>query len=361
MFIRFKPRSLLVRAIIIVVTPVVLLQLVAAWVFFERHLDSVAQRLAVSVANDVAYIKDQLAEPIDEKEIKRLLSHASHRMNLGFKWTRNKEKIIQTLPDSLTPVEVIFFRSLDEAFKAPFVVKDRSKVKAYLLRLNAGDGILEVVIPHYRVTSGSANIMLFWTVGSSLLLLSIAILFLRNQVRPIRELAEAAEKFGKGQQVDDFKSTGATEVRMAAAAFIEMKNRIEKQITQRTEMLAGVSHDLRTPLTRMKLALAMLKETEDVKDIRGDVAEMEVMIDGYLAFARGAEEEKFSTIDLKKMLGEIVSDAKRAGAKISVLVPTELNIKVRPLSLKRCINNLVNNTVAYATETIITVQYERNT
>jgi two-component system osmolarity sensor histidine kinase EnvZ len=345
---RLMPKSLFARAIIIVVAPVVLLQIVAAIVFFDRHLDTVARRLALSVANDVAYVGEQLQTTADTTQIPSLLIHASRRLNLGFSWYAGQHVTETDLPDTLSPIETIFFRALGESLDAPYNVEDRSPEKAYVLRLAVGDGTLEVVVPHYRVTAGSANILLLWSVGSSLLLLTIAILFLRNQVRPIGALANAAERFGKGQDVADFKPSGATEVRQAAAAFLEMKERIERQIRQRTEMLAGVSHDLRTPLTRMKLALAMQDESDDVRDMRDDVADMETMIEGYLAFARGADGEAAVTVDLTELLAEIVADARRAGAEIELETGGSLHARLQVGGLKRCLTNLVDNARAYA-------------
>jgi two-component system osmolarity sensor histidine kinase EnvZ len=355
---RLMPKSLFARAIIIVVAPVVLLQIVAAIVFFDRHLDTVARRLALSVANDVAYVGEQLQTTADTTQIPSLLIHASRRLNLGFSWYAGQHVTETDLPDTLSPIETIFFRALGESLDAPYNVEDRSPEKAYVLRLAVGDGTLEVVVPHYRVTAGSANILLLWSVGSSLLLLTIAILFLRNQVRPIGALANAAERFGKGQDVADFKPSGATEVRQAAAAFLEMKERIERQIRQRTEMLAGVSHDLRTPLTRMKLALAMQDESDDVRDMRDDVADMETMIEGYLAFARGADGEAAVTVDLAELLAEIVADARRAGAEIELETGGSLRARLQVGGLKRCLTNLVDNARAYADHARISARRE---
>src|SRR4029079_11412900 len=173
------------------------------------------------------------------------------------------------------------------------------------------DGVLEVAVPRDRVTVSKPDIFILWMVGSSLLLMGIAIIFLRNQVRPIERLARAADSSGKGRGVPDFKPYGATEVRRAAQAFITMRERIERHVTQRTEMLAGVSHDLKTPLTRLKLALAMMEGDSEVHSMRADVAEMEHMLDEYLAFARGEGGEESVATDL----GEMIRDAAAAAGK----------------------------------------------
>jgi two-component system osmolarity sensor histidine kinase EnvZ len=185
-------------------------------------------------------------------------------------------------------------------------------------------------------------------VGTSIILLSIAIYFLRRQIRPVRRLAQAAESFGKGMQVLNFKPEGAQEVRQAANAFLLMRERIQRQITQRTEMLAGVSHDLRTPLTRMKLQLAMLPESEYAPGLRGDVSEMEKMIDGYLAFARGEGSEVSVLISLKSILEEVVEEACRHGADVVLDEVITDSVTVRRYAIKRALTNLVDNAARYS-------------
>jgi two-component system osmolarity sensor histidine kinase EnvZ len=190
-------------------------------------------------------------------------------------------------------------------------------------------------------------IVVLWMIGTSAVLFVVAMMFMRNQVRPIRRLAQAAESFGKGREVPNFRPGGATEVRQAAAAFIEMRDRIKRQIAQRTDMLSGVSHDLRTPLTRMKLQLAMLGDSTEIAELKADIAEMERMIEGYLAFVRGEGHEAPKETDLAPLLGEIVDGARREGAVIELETEGDLRVAVRPHALKRCITNLVTNATRY--------------
>ena len=184
-------------------------------------------------------------------------------------------------------------------------------------------------------------------VGTSLILFVVAMLFMRNQVRPIRRLAAAAESLGKGRDVPDFRPSGATEVRQAAAAFLEMRDRIKRQITQRTDLLSGVSHDLRTPLTRMKLQLAMLEDSSETDELKSDISEMEKMIEGYLAFARGEGGEVPSSVNLAALLREVVEGARRNGAAIEFETKGELDVTVRPDAFKRCLMNLIANAALY--------------
>jgi two-component system osmolarity sensor histidine kinase EnvZ len=217
------------------------------------------------------------------------------------------------------------------------------------IKVETRDGVLEVVAPRDRVTVSGPDIFILWMMGSAMILLAIAILFLRNQVRPIEQLARAAESFGKGRPVADFKPYGAIEVRRAAQAFITMRERIERHVNQRTEMLAGVSHDIKTPLTRMKLALAMMERSKDVAEFNADIAEMEHMLDAYLAFARGEGLEESELADL----GELVRDTAVAAAKarqagdVDVTGPAHLFMSVKRAALRRCLTNLVDNALKH--------------
>jgi two-component system osmolarity sensor histidine kinase EnvZ len=186
-----------------------------------------------------------------------------------------------------------------------------------------------------------------WMVGTAVVLLAVAVVFLRNQIRPIQRLAQAAEAFGKGREVGDFRPSGATEVRQASAAFLAMRERILRQIGQRTEMLAGVSHDLRTPLTRMKLQLALLGLRPEVAELKRDVAEMEKMIAGYLAFARGQESEATVATDLPALLNDVVATMRRHGGDIRLKSGSDITVPIRPNAFRRCLVNLIENALRH--------------
>jgi two-component system osmolarity sensor histidine kinase EnvZ len=219
------------------------------------------------------------------------------------------------------------------------------------LRVQVHDGVLQIVVPHERLSASSADIFILWMVGSAIFLVAVAVLFLRNQVRPIEALAYAAENFGKGRTVTDYKPYGAAEVRRAAQAFITMRSRIERHVQQRTEMLAGVSHDLKTPLSRMKLQLAMMGETPDIKAMRADIVEMEHMLDAYLEFARGEGGEQALTTDLGELVRDAASaaaNARRAGAeRVSITIPEHIEVSVKRQALRRCATNLIDNALKH--------------
>ncbi|HEY5347249.1 MAG TPA: ATP-binding protein, partial [Rhizomicrobium sp.] len=222
------------------------------------------------------------------------------------------------------------------------------------------DGVLHVLVPRDRATVSQPDIFILWMVGSALMLLGVAILFLRGQVRPIERLARASESFGKGRAVPDFKPYGAAEVRRAAQAFITMRERIERHVTQRTEMLAGVSHDLKTPLTRMKLALALMPQAADIEALRGDIDEMEHMLDEYLDFARGEGGEESLVVQIGDLVRDTASAAARAhdrpGDCLTVTAPEAIALPVKRNALRRCLTNLIDNALKHGKQVAVTVR-----
>jgi two-component system osmolarity sensor histidine kinase EnvZ len=257
---------------------------------------------------------------------------------------------------SISIIDRMVGRAIDERFGVPYQIDAYAYSDRILISLQLNDGVLRVITSEKRLFSTTTYIFIMWMIGTSLVLIAVAIIFLRNQIRPIRRLAEAADSFGKGRDVDDFHPSGASEIRRAAAAFRIMKERIQRQISQRTEMLAGVSHDLRTPLTRMKLQLAMLGDGEEVRELRRDVADMEKMITGYLAFARGQDNEAAVATDLPELLHEVVNAARRQGGNVELSTDTDMMVPIRPNAFKRCLTNLVENAMRHARHVAISAR-----
>ena len=245
-------------------------------------------------------------------------------------------------------MEQTLTKALQEAIWYPFAINSEKIDRHVVIDVQLPNGVLHIVTARKRLFSTTTYIFVLWMVGSSLALLAVATIFMRNQVKPIRRLAEAADDFGKGRDARKFKPEGATEVRQAAIAFIAMKERIQRHITQRTEMLAGVSHDLRTPLTRMKLQLEMATETSELINLKEDLSEMETMLCGYLDFAKGEGGEKQILTNLGNLLDIIATQARRKGSIIDLHVEGEINVPVRPKVFKRAIINLIDNAVRYA-------------
>jgi two-component system osmolarity sensor histidine kinase EnvZ len=340
------PRSLFVRALIIVVAPVVILQLVLGGLFYDRHLDTVVKRLVRGVVGDIVAVIDGLERSPTAVERERVLADAMRHYDLSAAFLPPAP--LEPEPPERSMLERQLRQALAERINRPFTTVPRRDAEAMAIRIAMPDGVLLVLAPLNRLTTTStARLLGFWMVGASVVLIGVATIFLRNQVRPIRRLAEAVDAFGKGRDAGDFRPSGAREVRQAAIAFQTMRERIRRAIDQRTDMLAGVSHDLRTPLTRMKLELAMLGDSPQARELAADVAEMERMVTGYLAFARGQDGETAERTDLAALLADVAGDARKQGAEVTVSTPEHLPLEVRPQALKRCLANLVENARRY--------------
>jgi two-component system osmolarity sensor histidine kinase EnvZ len=356
---RWMPGGLFGRSLIIIVAPVVLLQCIISYAFFVRHYDVMTQRMGRGVAGDVGFLVNLEESKQPGAERQQVLDMAA----------RNLEYIVKFLPnESLRkpykhyaaylsgPLNETFRQQLGET--RPFTTRyDGDYVD---VRVEVKDGVLQVQVPRKRLTVSNADVFILWMVISSLVLLAVAILFLRNQVRPIERLARAAESFGKGRSLPDFKPSGATEVRRASQAFITMRERIERYVQQRTEMLAGVSHDMKTPLTRMKLELAMMPDTE-TKSMRDDIAEMEHMLNEYLDFAQGEGGEEALNADLSEIVHDaamMAAGARGAGAdRLRVVADSRVILAVRRNALKRCATNLIDNALKHGKHVVVTLKH----
>ena len=346
-FKRLLPGSLFGRVLLIMITPVVLTQLVATWIFYERHWENMTRRLGFAVAAEIALVIDGLHHADGDKARARILDETARVADLVI--TLESGARLPAEPQQpASMVERTLGLAIAERVQLPYTIDSRLSREWYEIRVQLPEGVLRVLAPGRRLFSPTTYIFILWMVGSALVLFAIAIAFMRNQIRSIRRLAIAADSFGKGRDVPDFKPEGANEVRQAAAAFLVMRERIQRQMRQRTEMLAGVSHDLRTPLTRMKLALAMLGESQDIEDLKGDVGEMETMIEAYLAFARGEGAEPVETADLGRLLGEVATGARRAGGRVELETAGALTLPLRLNAFRRCLTNLLANSRRHA-------------
>ncbi|HZB91944.1 MAG TPA: ATP-binding protein [Stellaceae bacterium] len=358
---RVLPRSLFGRSLIIIILPLVLAQLLATWIFYDRHWATVERRLATDVASDIAVAIDARDATHNRAALERLLARTGDVTELHFTFVPG-ERLPPAPPDADaswlggdTWLDEALSGALAERVGRPFRLDTESDPRYILIAIALSDGVMHVEAPRTRLFTPTTYIFVLWMAGSSLVLLAVASLFMRNQVRSLRRLAAAAESFGKGRDVPNFKLEGATEVRQAAAAFLKMRDRIRRQITQRTEMLAGVSHDLRTPLTRMRLALEFLgKGGPEVEELKEDVIIMERMVQGYLDFARGEGPEQPRQTDLGLLLEEVAAAARRDGGDISLALPEEIVLPLRPDAMRRCLANLLSNARRYGSHTWIT-------
>lgn len=345
---RILPRSLFGRWLILLVTPVVLLQMVSTYVFYQRHWDTVSRRLALSVAGEIALLIETRRDFPELWQDRRLAGMADRDLQLQVEFAAGSrlDEVTVTVP-SYSILDTMLLQALRERVFYPFRIDTRRPDDQIEIAVQLKDGVLRVLAQEKRLFSTTTYIFVMWMVGTSVVLLAVAILFLRNQIRPIRRLAEAADAFGKGRDEAKFHPTGAAEVRVAGHAFLAMRERLRRQISQRTEMLAGVSHDLRTPLTRMKLQLALLGDGPEIAELKRDIADMEKMIAGYLAFARGQDGEATATVDLAELLDEVVAGPRRQGRAVALETTGDLAVPVRPNALKRCLTNLVENALRH--------------
>ena len=344
---KYLPRSLLGRSLLIIVIPLILLQLVSGLIFYESHWDKVSLRLARGVAGDIATIVDLLYENPSTDGREQVFKLAARNFNITGT-VKLKAIISNKMPVGSNLMEHMLIRALGEVIQKPFQIDTSSLEREVIVKIQLQQGILKVVMSRKRLFSSTTYVFVLWMVGTSLLLFAIATIFMRNQVKPIRRLAAAAEDFGKGREGTNFKIEGASEVRLAAHAFLIMRERILRQVSERTKMLAGVSHDLRTPLTRMKLQIALLSGQEGVEDLRGDVDEMEHMLEGYLAFARGEGAEVPQLTNLSSLLGEVVTQFRRNEGELDFHSEGEILLHLRRNAFKRGVTNLIDNAIRYA-------------
>ncbi len=352
-FKRWTPKGLYARALLIIIVPMVVLQSVIAFVFMERHWNTVTQRLSEAVVRDIASLIDIYKLYPQDKDHAVLIGIAANRLGL----------LVDFLPgaDLPPPGPKPFFSLLDQTLsrqigqqiRRPFWIDTVGRSSQVEIRIKLDDSIMRVFARRDSAYASNSEIFLFWMVGTSLVLLAVAILFLRNQIKPILRLAEAAESFGKGREVPNFRPRGAREVRQAAQSFLEMKSRVERTMEQRTAMLAGVSHDLCTVLTRFKLELALI-DSPETEPMKKDVDEMARMLEAYLAFARGDLGESSAPTDMAEFLEELKLDAERHGHRTTVVFHGTPIVTVRPAAFKRCLANLVSNAARYAQAISIT-------
>ena len=353
------PKGLYARALLIIITPIVVLEGVIAFAFMERHWQAVTRRLSEATARDIAALIDVYEEVPKKDGPQKIIDLARDRLGL----------VMEVLPpgDLPPPQPKPFFALLDRALsnelrrhvQLPFWIDTVGESKNVEIRVKHDNAILRFVATRSQTYASNSHIFLLWMVGTSVILLTVAILFLRNQIRPILRLADAADAFGKGRSIpDDFRPRGAREVRQAAVAFIQMRDRITTHVEQRTTMLAGVSHDLRTVLTRFKLELALLEDTPETRSLSADVNEMQHMLEDYLAFAKGDGGEEAKPTNLRELLQEIYDDSQIYGANIELKLRKrrgkgDLILPLKRQALKRAITNLVTNAARFGDQIII--------
>ena len=350
------PKSLFGRMLAIILVPIILVQIISVIIFYERHWDWVSRHMSKNLAKDVGLLIDELGNEPSKDQRALSAIRARQYFDIIFYWLDGG--ILQ--PNQIIEPEFKNFRnSLQARIKEPFYLSTLENSRQFYVDIQLGNGIVRMHIDNKRLFVPTALTFIVWSIGASVILFSIAIIFLRRQVRPILRLANAARQIGFGRDVDSFSVEGATEVRIAGRAFQAMRHRINKQISERTALLAGVSHDLKTPLTRMRLQLAVMEIQNNTKiEFENELKVLEEMIDGYLEFARDDREEQMVDASIFKLLQQASKTSDPSGDKINILPPNN-NIPIFPVqvqSIRRALTNLLTNAIRYAGKATAQIQ-----
>jgi two-component system osmolarity sensor histidine kinase EnvZ len=355
-FRRQMPKTLFGRSLLIIVLPVAIMQIAVTYVFFDAHWQTVTSRLSEGLAGDIAWAVESYQDDPSPQAFAKLSRRAEDSMGLSIALQPGKKLPLNRRYSWFAPIDRSMQEALSNRLDQPFWF-DTTRYPAYVdVRVAVKGGVMRVLAPRDRAFATNGHIFVLWMTVATVLLTAVALLFIRNQVRAIERLANAAEAFGRGGDATAFKPHGAREVRRAAVAFLDMRARIQRHIDQRTTLLASVSHDLRTPLTRLKLALALSEPSKANEAMKRDVVEMEHMIDEYLAFARGEGGEAIETVRLRDLIEQVSEGAVRAGAQVSVSADPQLEAPVRPNALKRAVSNLVMNAAVHGERVEVAVQ-----
>ena len=358
--LKFLPKTLFFRTMLLIFIPLIVVQVVSVVMFFDGSWSRMGRRLSDHLTSDMSFIMEQVNR--NPSRLKEMQALSSQKFGMEFEYYSNQDKLkaISKVRKANRMIVGYLEESLEKAFpKAEINIFEGKADKDLVVMIDSDQGLYRFLTTRKKIFSSSIFMFVVWMVGTSILLFLVAVLFLRIQVRSIAELAQVAEDFGKGIDNKDFKPYGSSEVRKAALAFIKMKERIQRQISERTQMLAGVSHDLRTPLTRMKLQAAMMPDGDDKKDFLSDIDEMEKMLDGYLSFVSGEGGEKSSFVDVNEMILSIINKFRNKKALIRYSTNDQVSaIQGREQALKRALTNVISNAFRYGKT--IAVKLESN-
>ncbi|MGE0830854.1 MAG: ATP-binding protein [Hyphomonadaceae bacterium] len=352
----FAPRGLYWRTILIILAPAALLQLVITIVFLDNHWETTSKRMSQAVAADVALLIQLYERDPTPERFAYLTQVAFQPLRLEIALEPNAPLERPRCGSGSSVSDRYLTRALTADLGREIWYDSRCPGNQVIIRAPVTGGVLQVKAFRDRVQARSGPLFVAWIFTATLFLSAVSIVFIRNQVRPIEKLADAMERFGRGEDAGPFRVRGAREVRGATHAFFDMRERIKRHIEQRSQLLAGVSHDLRTPLTRLKLQLALMSPSPEIEDAKRDLKEMEETLDEYLAFAKGLVEEAPVEIDLGRLAEEAAGDASRAGADIAVDRAGPVMAPGRPRALKRCLANLIDNAASHGDRVRVSAQ-----
>ena len=347
------PSSLLGRSLIIVFVPTIAVVLLTAIVFYETSWNIISKRLTQSVAADIKVIIKLIDQDLKFKAFR--IANDDFKMKVSLK--KNKD----LNPLSFRPVRGILSQRLQQALEdlnKPFFYDLSNLNQGVKIAIQLNKDLLIINVHQDRLYSGSAFVFLLWMFCVSIIFLILAYIFMKGQIRPLKRLAIIAETFGRGLDAPELKESGASEIRQTTNAFNQMRTRIKRFLKQRTEMLAGVSHDLRTPLTRMKLQLSLIKDLNAKKELEFDINEMTAMLDSYVSFVKGETPDPIEEINFHDLLREICENTKVNNKKIDLEINKEIKSSGRPLQLRRCFVNLIENAIRYSEKIIVELNFD---
>ena len=352
---KFLPQTLLGRSILILVIPLIVLQLIITIIFYNRHWDTITRHRTIDFVKDITLVVESFEKNKSMENQIWALNNVSEKLQLQTFYKKNKKLNFDKYKEKTTELEKYLFKNLDPLNKKfNLSINDEKKLITVMVELN--EGVLEFRANKKRIFSSTTYIFILWMVSASIILFAVALLFLKNQIKPIRKLAIAVDRFGKGKSIENFKPSGAREVRRVSNAFKIMKDRIENSISQRNKMFSSISHDIRTVLTRMKLNLELHKL--DKSGLKKDLVEMEEMVVEYLKYAKGEKKEKIQKVNITNLLNTI----KKRYPKKNIYFNNgkKINIHIRLNSIKRCINNLISNSLKFSKNIEITCNKKNN-
>jgi len=342
------PKKLFYRSLLIVAAPMIFLQIIITIVFFDSLWIKANKGMTRSLVSEINTLYDIYSNPdMGQKQTIINLYNKNFDFFINFKQEESMPELLQER--WFSPMDRSLRRELKSVFGSSYWFDTTSYKEVVEIRIKYQDGYLQIFFPKNKIAPSSARIFALWITLPGLLLITVAIFFLKNQTKPIIKLAKAAEKFGKGEYVKEFRPSGAREIRQAAYEFDRMRKRITVHLNQRSEMLSGISHDLRTPLTRLKLQLSFLNQKDLVKKMSDDIQEMERMLNEYLEFASQQKSEETEIVDINDIIKEVVN--KYESNQIKLFLEENPKINVRPHSIKRCLTNLLDNALAYGEKT----------
>jgi len=353
---KFIPRSLFGRSMMIIIVSALIVQLVSIYVFYYAHLDVITKHMARGVIAEMVFVKNSVNKP----GYKSLLKELSDNTGMKFSFEHNRWLKTKKIADSdwhkskfykyvnpiIDPYNRFKAELANNGLKPYQIFEDNENTDMITVKVQSGRGILAFDIPIKKITSSSSYVFTFWMILTTILTSLISIIFFRNQIRVLKNLSDLAEKFGRGQDVSNLRPSGSQEIRSLTISFIKMKERVMRQISQRTDMLSAVSHDLRTPLTRMKLQLEMMKQSSEIEDLKSDIHDMEKLVNEYLDFARGDDKEKINTTKINKFLTEKIIDyylKMNHNIVYQTKIDNDFEIPIKKLALNRALKNLINN------------------